>query len=101
LHLATGGQGEFDLDYVIVQNVIGVDHSATMNETVVEETSPAFSFMDGSWNITTSEDNSYAPSAYSGGSERTTQSVGAKVQLTFQGTGVVSLTHLFLQSWLI
>ena len=93
LHLANGGQGEFDLDFVVVQSIVSTDASTTVTNTTVDDADPAFTFTGSGWNVVKDSD---VPAAagfnpnYNNGSQQVTMSIGDKVQLEFSGTGVVS-----------
>lgn len=92
IHLANGGQGEFDFDFIIVQTEVGSSGSSVSNFTI-DDANPAFTFSVGSWNESTADPN--APNIvnkyWNNGTEHVADGVGAKVTLDFAGTGVVRL----------
>lgn len=90
LRIDNGGDGEFALDFLVVESDVGTDGTAKVQEITLDDTSLAFSFPTGQWNATVAPAQKNIVNQYwENSTEHSVEDIGAQVELKFRGSGVV------------
>lgn len=90
LRIDNGGDGEFALDFLVVESDVGTDDKAKVQEITLDDTSLAFAYPIGQWNATVAPATKNIVNQYwQNSTEHSVEDIGAQVELKFRGSGVV------------